>query len=226
MPVVFQTQLASWVLVTPAAVPGLVIHQSVIEAAGEQPASVVQLGDIAVADFQNLQVSYVERAPERYNLSVTERGTAVPSARLTGVASTAFRIALETQRMVAVGMNVVRQGLVTGDTAGGVLLRLLGDTARTLGEVLGEQAEQPLSGAGVKVFYDRDPWRVTLTVEPDAQNPQQLLANVNYHAEYGQGQNPRAHVDQLIDQSSELYASFVRVLDRLLMGEVAHAGER
>lgn len=226
MPVVFQTQLTSWVLVTPAAVPGLVIHQRVIAAAGGQPTSVVQLGDIAVADFRNLQVSYVERSPERYNLSVTERGAAVPSERLTNVASAAFRIALETQQMVAVGMNVMRQGLVTGETAGAMLLRLLGDTARTLGEALGEAGEQPLSGAGVKVFYNRDPWRVTLTVEPDAQSPQQVLANVNYHAEYGQGQNPRALVDELIDQGPALYTAFVQVLDRVLMGEVVHAGAR
>lgn len=210
MPFAFKTQLASCVLITPASAPGVILHPDVLAAIGGQPTSVVQVPEFAVADFPNFQISSVGQAPQRHNLSITEHAVPEPSERLTGVAKIAFALALAEQVPIALGVNFVRvASLSSGDEPAGRFLR----------ELLRDRAIQPvensgryLVGAGIKLFYDETPWRVTLTIEPDANNPRQILSSVNFHTE-----KPSTNeVDQLIGQVGRLYGSFSQMLEQVL----------
>jgi len=206
MPIDFQTQMSGWVLLTPDRVSGVVNHSDVIEAVGNPPVSLVQLPDIAIADFSTLQVSYIEAAPQRFNLSITGRGTE-PIERVNRVAKAAFHHALASQDAVAMGLNFVRTGSVSHGDAGPLLMNLLNpQVTRIMGEI-----GHPLTSAGIKLMYEDGPWTVTMSFEPSTATSGQIAASINFNIQMP----PRADVDNLVDDAIRLYSSFVQVLNHL-----------
>jgi hypothetical protein len=204
------------VLITRAPVMGAVRHIDVVQAAGAEPSSLVQMPEVAIADYRDLQVSYIQRGPERYTLSVNQPGGPDLGRPLVRAAKAAFHHAITEQPRntpaVAVGANFVRHGTVSDGTAGRHLLDLLGPAEARLHSAVGK----PLLGTGLKLFYDDPPWRVTLTLEPAADIQSLLVASANYHLDAPDFSNLDTELDRLLGMTPRLYASFANVVTTLL----------
>lgn len=210
--VIFEPQLVNWVLVTSANVPGLAVQSGVVEAAGAQPTSVIQVADVAVVDFPGLQVSYVGVGPQRYHCTVAEKGVTGASDRLSRVTAVFFRQIIPLQPPIAIGCNFVRAAVVADRPAGRHLLGLLSPEVLRASKVAG----RPLTGAGVKLFYDFDHWRVTVTLEPDAGNPTRLTASANFHWEEPKIGDADEWLRSTLGQAEAFREAFERILDVLL----------
>jgi hypothetical protein len=210
MTVTFRTQQASYVLLTRAVIPEVVNHPAVVEVVGNQPVTLVQVPQVAVADYVGLQISYLQQTPDQCNLTVIESGDAAPSERIDRVARAVFREALAIQSPLALGMNFVQIGTVTDDFVGPRLLSLVEGEGLKRVKTLDVHPDS----AGIRLYYDYDLWRVTLSVEPDVTDPRQLVASSNFHV-----QEPgREAIEELLGVRNEAYGAFVSVLDELLGG--------
>jgi len=69
--------------------------------------------------------------------------------------------------------------------------------------------------AGMKIFYLWGSWRVTLAIDPDVGNAEQLIANANFHRE-----NPKRNtIARLVSDYGRAQEALKDVLSRVLPEE-------
>ena len=208
MNLVFEDSEANCVLITPNSVAGVVSDPVLASVVGSPAINVIQAGIIALAEFDKVQVSYLQADPQRFNLSVTLKDLGTFPDLLIRVARAAFEFALRNQSPIAMGINFSRVGIVNGNAGQALLATLLRQQA--VDRVAA--SERTLLGVGVRLFYEQQGWRVTLTVEPALAKRSQIVAQANFHVDNPQSDEIRDRIEEI----PALHRAFVELVDKVL----------
>ncbi len=207
----FQIAQTNCVLVTPSMVPGVVNAPAILKEIGT-PTQTVQLPELQLATYgDGLQITYLEVGPQRCNLTVTQGGEGGLSARWERVARLACQHAAREQPLLGFGFNFACGCALPRGQAAPYLKSLLD---REMLDRLRAAKIRPET-AGMKIFYLWGSWRVTLAIDPDVGNAEQLIANANFHRE-----NPKRNtIARLVSDYGRAQEALKDVLSRVLPEE-------
>ncbi len=209
MAIQFVTTQVNCVLLTSQIVPGVINDPELLHTIGESPIQAIQMPDLAVSAFPSgIQINYLQVQPGRFAMSVAQVGEFDPSGKWQTVARRACEVALQSQPAIGLGLNFLRSGTFDSGEARPTLHRLI-DPALT--ERL-ETEDIKLETAGIKLFYPWRGWRVTLSLEPDANDSNKVIANSNFHKDTSDAEAIRT----ALATYNDAYDSFVAALDQVL----------
>lgn len=212
MSIQFQTTQANCVLLTPRLVPGVVNDPAVLKKAGGDPTQVIQLPDLALATFPgNVQINFLQTQPPGFVMTVAEVSEQAPTARWVGIARAACRAVARSDAPTALGLNFLRVATIEDESDLAHLRNLLNPQLLDRVSAVGIKPET----AGMKMIYPWRSWRVTLNVEPDANNPSQINVTSNFHAD----RPAVTRIPTLLNQYRQAYDSFVDALGAVLAEE-------
>ena len=198
---------ASCVLLTPEYVSGIVAHPDVTAAANSPRTQFLESEGLEAAIYGTVQIVNLAQPPgQAANISITETSDESLS-RLADVALVAFNLILKNQYAAAMGVNF--QAMVTppeGDTKA-LLLRLLNPQ---IIEDDNHEEGKPSSG-GIRLIYDKEPWRATVMIEEDQMKEGQLACVVNFNIN-----KPLPDQIALIGRMGELREWFDRVVKNVV----------